>query len=120
MPPKKLGPRDILAEYGLQLLKEADKITDPELKRIAIRATEKYFDTHTTGNAPVSPKLALWLIVPILALLAGITICSAVYLSRGIFISVLLTTVPFSVIFAIVLLGICGVIQESALVKALV
>jgi hypothetical protein len=116
-PPKKRTPKDDLFEYGMRLLQDAENSSNPELVRLRTEAARKFFDVHLKGSARVSPRLALGLGLPVLLVLAGICIYSAIEHSGVVFACVLTACLLFALVILVLLLALCGVMGDSTVAK---
>jgi len=110
---KKRTPKDNLAEYGMQLLNDAENSRNPELVRLRIEIIDKLFDAHLKASAPVSPRMALYITIPALAALALISIYTAMTQTQAVYISVTSVAILFALIFIVFMLALCGKMSDT-------
>jgi hypothetical protein len=109
---KKPSPKDSLAEYGLRLLNDAENSSNPALVQLRVEMIPKFFAAHISGNVQVSPRSALLVALPVLAILSGIPIYSAIKGSPSVT-SVTVICLLFSLVFIVFMLAICGKMSDS-------
>jgi hypothetical protein len=113
---EKRTPKDNLAEYGMQLMNDSKNSENPALTQLRIEMIPKLFDAHIKGNVQVSPRMALFVAVPVLGLLLGTPVYAALHSSRSV-VPVTVVCLLGALVFIVFILAICGKMSDGVVAR---
>jgi hypothetical protein len=117
--PKKVNPKEEYFDRGQKLLTDAENSSDPVLNDLRVKMAKRYFAADTLGRATVSPLHVFYTGIPVLLVLAGLSLYAAMRLSGAAFGAVLVVCVFFAIIVVILMLALTGVMTENTVSKLL-
>jgi preprotein translocase subunit Sec61beta len=119
-PPKKCNPKDEYFARGQKLLTDAENSSDPALKKLRLEMAKRYFAQDSLGAATLSPRHVFYTGIPVLLVLAAISLYAAMRLSGTVFAAVLVACSFFAIIVVVLILALTGIMTENTISKLLV